>query len=395
MIHNQAPISSFSFPEQVPVIPYEERTPFFYMRIQNIVSDSIHELPPVPDPYFSQPIFTTRHPSTQESIPLIPSVILSLIQNYRKFERHGRSAQTPTHPPAPIRLTEEESVTETLLGMNTGLEITEVMKRGDDLSCGIWHPQEIQDSLARKDQQMAPEFFTGDLDVEFFEKKITPTGTLFFLRHGKSPTAGLMNFLRGTSIATCGMTVQACGYKALLNYYGPGEFDRMFSSENPLSISEFLSPVFFEKTEANLQGLEGSFGNRPVQLGDFCWFENVRWYWCKHPAGGRKGLNCICLGNNEQGEQVFGGLGLTKPSTEGEIYQWLIDTYNQPRNGTDWAIIHKAIKDDTPSSQFDPAHNLLLKFCDRIDRANPRFLEQSGLVCFRPEGCFRLKRLRK
>jgi hypothetical protein len=189
------------------------------------------------------------------------------------------------------------------------------------------------------------------------------------------------------------MTIMACGYKAVLNYLGPENFDRTVAFNNRFVIEDNPSTPLFEKTETNALGIVGTYGARPLSYGDLCRFENLLWYKFKHPAGNKQGLNCVFLGNNERGEQVYGGPQLTKPSTEGEIYQWLIEDYNQPRNAADWAIIQKAIVENLPSKQFNPDFNTPLGLCYAINQETPLNLSQLGLVSFHPESCFRLKSL--
>ncbi len=395
-----SPLYTSIVPEAYPesTVPYEMRPPLFYMRIGNIVSKTapcpqlaIQTLPPS-RPHLSPIIQPASTQNVGPHAGIHPDII-SMIQRLRERERLERIEQMHETPPKTTVFSQATKLAQTFLNIHICQEIGFVMNRGEDITRGIWYPQELQEILTSRGQELPSDFLTGYLDSEFFEKKMEDGNISFTIRRDKKPSEGLAKFFAGPTIATCGMTTIACAYKAMLDYYGPSSFDLMFTDDKPFIIEDAADESFFEQTDTCLTGIEGTYGNRPVEYGNLCRFENVPWYKYKHPSGCGEGLNCICMGLNKKGEQVFGGLGLSRPSTEGEIYQWLIDDYNQPRNAADYVFIRKSIDEDLFPQQFDPSRNKPLALCDTICRENPRLLQELGLVSFHPGSCFRIKAL--
>jgi hypothetical protein len=91
----------------------------------------------------------------------------------------------------------------------------------------------------------------------------------------------------------------------------------------------------FDYTEASKQGLEGTNGDRPVDIGDVCFIEGVNNYSVKHPRSFGNGENVFCASvkaNNSY--QKFLGFSPTKFSTpldEDQIRLSTVINYNIPR----------------------------------------------------------------
>src|SRR5690606_16151236 len=115
--------------------------------------------------------------------------------------------------------------------------------------------------------------------------------------------------------------------------------DRAFSSGLVIGQKTITGsgPMSFlaEFTDASKQRKVGVIGNRPLQIGDACYFQGVIWYGNKHPTGHCGGLNAIYIGNNSDGDQLFTAHGLEIPLTEREINQHFIEWYNLKRTYQD------------------------------------------------------------
>ena len=259
-----------------------------------------------------------------------------------------------------------------------------VMSRKADPDFGIWYPEEFNRLWREKYGKPMPKTcWTGYIDRGYFKKVVSEEDEdiLFTLRSGKSPSEGLERFFQGPTVATCGRTAIACGLKALCQTIGAVAFDRLFSQEEPFVIEDDVSERFFTQPLSDRQSYMGTFGRRPVEIGDICRFESRVQYKRKHPCGIGEGLNCVYMGENAFGQQVFGGLGLSHSSTEEEIIQFLIDDYNEERSPQDIECIRSL---GNPES-FD------LSLCLPIVGKTSQQLEAEGIVTFYPEGTFRLK----
>lgn len=314
---------------------------------------------------------------------------LKILTGLRRAEWHERAERMKQNPPEPIQEVPVNQQVPNPCVDHICRAMDEVMHRpSDPQQGGIWYPDEFQAGLAQSGKRMPEDYLTGHANEEYFLKTWDEDegDTTFTVKPGKRASEALLSFFRGPTIATCGMTSIACAYKALLDLYGAEKFDRMFTDENPLIIEDAASEDFFEETDTATHCLSGSYGNRPLKVGDLCRFENVPWYKAKHPGGCGDGLNCVYMGLNGRGEQVFGGLGLEKPSTEGEIYQWLIKDYNRPRDGVDHMLIKRA-----GGEVLLFPNTMLLRVFKTIDPELPAQLEITGFVSFVPEGAFRLR----
>jgi hypothetical protein len=297
------------------------------------------------------------------------------IEQVRRFAQAAPIPRSQTHVQAP-----------NILGPLVCKAMIGVMNRGQDPRSGVWHPHEFKTLMSQHGTEMPEDYCTGHINERFFIKSRENGQTRFTALPGSKPSEGLAQFFRGPTIATGEMTAIACAYHAFVEQYGAERFDQMFSDADPFTIENAALDQFFEHPPSCKQG---AYGNRPLHVGDLCWFENVPWYLNKHPAGMGAGLYVVYSGLNEHAEQLFVGLGLEKPSTEREIIQWLIRDYNQKRSADDIMAIEQAMDD----ASFSMERQIFLRYADVLDSADPRTLEYFEFVRFIPECTLRVKEL--
>jgi hypothetical protein len=172
----------------LPPEPDEKRDPFFYMRIENIVSRTIQEPPstiqltpqdrPLP-PITFQDSISPLLPSTQQKSTAIPQEILTFVQDYRKRERRTKQEQIRMAPARPSPFPSSAQVSSNVLNMHFCSEIIEVMKKKSIPNYNICHPQEAQVLFVTHGQEFPFDYLTGHLDGKFFEKKIINGVTSF------------------------------------------------------------------------------------------------------------------------------------------------------------------------------------------------------------------------
>lgn len=206
---------------------------------------------------------------------------------------------------------------------------------------GIWYLDDYRKCLLTGFDIEMPAKLVSGYAIDRYFNKISPF--IFVLKEGVRASEALLAFLKGPTIADCGNATTACYYKAVLDVLGAACFDRMFGSEpfalriDQLGINNSKNPISLiaDFTEAAKRGVNGSLGKRPLSIGEECHIQGVVFYGNKHPLGFGGGFNVIYKGDNEQGEQLFIGHGLSRPSTEREIIQRLVDGYNQERTPQD------------------------------------------------------------
>lgn len=200
---------------------------------------------------------------------------------------------------------------------------------------GLWYPgcyQEAHPSL------MKDSYKEGFADETYF-KRVAEFD--FQMKDGVKPSDALLRFLEGLTIAECGNATIACGYKAILDVVGEEKFNAVFSLLG-LRIGEggITQPScaisFFAEFVILPENLKGVIGKRPLRKGEECHFSGVSFYANKFPKGFAGGWNVIYVGDDSQGKQLFNAHGFSKPMTEEEIYQLLLDHYNKDRSPQDW-----------------------------------------------------------
>lgn len=235
---------------------------------------------------------------------------------------------------------QSQSILKEKLEQATLQAVEEYLNRHEETE-GIWYLDDYRKCLLTGyDIEMPAKLVSGYANDRYFNK-VSPF--VFVLKEGVRASEALLAFLKGPTIADCGNATTACYYKAVLDVLGAGCFDRMFGSGpfalriDQLGINNSESPLSLiaDFTEAAKRGVNGSIGKRPLSIGEECHIQGVVFYGNKHPLGFGGGFNVIYKGDNEQGEQLFIGHGLSRPCTEREIIQRLVDQYNQERTPQD------------------------------------------------------------
>ncbi len=165
------------------------------------------------------------------------------------------------------------------------------------------------------------------------------------LKPGKSAAAAIQSWLHGLTIAECLSAIIAIESDAVRAAIGDQKFDQRFGSidskvpeDQRLRIRTgrqgTIVELAIEQTAEAAAGDGGSFGNRPVKEGDWCYFYNHPRYLLKHPGGAFQGENAVFVGLNDAGKQVFSGMGVSRV-VETRMILDMIDAYNQPRDDFD------------------------------------------------------------
>jgi hypothetical protein len=116
------------------------------------------------------------------------------------------------------------------------------------------------------------------------------------LKPGKSASAGVRAWLHGLTIAECFTAIIAIQSDAVRAAIGDQSFDAKFGSTDAvvpeakrLRIHQKVEGTVVEgidtQTDEAAKGDGGTFGNRPVKQGDWCYFFNHPKYLLKHPGG--------------------------------------------------------------------------------------------------------------
>lgn len=235
------------------------------------------------------------------------------------------------------------------------------------LSKGIWyrneyiaHHGELTEELLKASK--------GLIDSEYFDT-LAPYN--YQLKEGKSASQAIHTlFTGGPFVLECGIVMDLCVYKAILDCIGEEKFDCLFSNGKQrlflgTNHKSSRSPLkyFIEKTEGGLYKNRGVVGNRPLKKGDLCYFENVsvEEYHKKHPAGAARGWNVICVDDTPH-HQLFWGLGFEKPLTEREICKFLIAEYQKPPTPLD---LHYFDEEKMPIPSLEKADLTLQRKAER------------------------------
>lgn len=216
-----------------------------------------------------------------------------------------------------------------------GLSIVKSMQdlmKPKQTQAGIWLWRDFESQHGSTTKFYRDQCESGYLDPHYFTK-LKPY--LFELLPDAKPSAAIEALFRGPSFLDCGCVIIACFYKTLLELVGEDKFDHYFSNNPwgklrisiaPLSnnlISDFVRPSKQSKLPD-----EGSPSQRPLEVGDMCSFEGVKFYHFKHPDGSSGSWNTLYAGRNSEGKQVFVAQNFPKPLTEEEIYATFIRKYN-------------------------------------------------------------------
>jgi peptidoglycan hydrolase-like protein with peptidoglycan-binding domain len=197
------------------------------------------------------------------------------------------------------------------------------------------------------------------------------------LRPGVSASEGIKAWLQGLTIAECLSTIIAIEIDTLRAAIGDKKFDDHFgSTDKVVPEAQRLrirtgtegTPIekFMTQTEAAKTGDAGTFGNRPVQKGEWYYFYNHPKYLLKHPDGAFQGENAVYMGANPAGEQLWSGLGISNVTEEGMLLE-MVEAYNTERDKRDYEhlVKHRATPPITEiSTDYEALYH---KYLNRID----------------------------
>ncbi|GEM_PF-3942901 len=192
---------------------------------------------------------------------------------------------------------------------------------------------------------------------------ISTHSTLFRAKEGHPVNKALSSFFHGPTFADCGNVVQACIYRAIEEMIGTIEFNRIFGmSLTPFLITPILYHKIYSETEEPEYSLDfrtksgnpllflfdkisDNVNEEEIKPGDILYIKGVEQYSLKHLAGSGSGENVICIGKNENNENLYLGFGsgkFTSPLTYKEIKLVLIKLYNADHYFDTTKMIEKA-----------------------------------------------------
>ncbi len=199
------------------------------------------------------------------------------------------------------------------------------------------------------------------------------------LKPGKSASAALQSWLHGLTIAECLVAIIAIENDAVRAAIGDQKFDAHYGStdkkvpqDQRLRIRQgwkgTIAEIAMKDSDEAAANDGGSFGDRPVEVGDWCYFYNHPKYLLKHPGGAYQGENAVYLGRNDAGAQLFSGMGVSRV-VEREMLEKMRDDYDRPRDEWDEQRLAR-IKENNGGvlpSMYDPASN---EFPDELDEVD-------------------------
>jgi hypothetical protein len=186
------------------------------------------------------------------------------------------------------------------------------------------------------------DYSNGYADATYFER----IGYMDWrLKPGKSASAAVQSWLHGLTIAECASAIVCMQHDSLRAAIGDKKFDEKFGSTDKqvpesarLRIRQYTSKTgideFMTDTEESIKGDGGTFNNRPLKPGDWCYFYNHPKYLLKHPGGAFQGENSIYVGKDDNGDQIFSGMGVDR-ATETKMMLAMIQSYNYDRDEWD------------------------------------------------------------
>lgn len=203
------------------------------------------------------------------------------------------------------------------------------------LDTGVWYGADYGAALAAKNQiiklhdlRESKAFMYGLLPVQFFEPIFEEDGMqrawAFLVRKDQLPSEALKAAMKGLSIIDCGMACQISRYKGLCDILGVEKFNRLFSEPHGCrmnlgyNIDDECQPMryFVSFTQTDDQAVSGSFGNRPIKVGQLIFFHGAPLFRYKHPFSHLSGFNLVCS-SDQPGKQLYMGHGVS-PDGESE-----------------------------------------------------------------------------
>lgn len=178
------------------------------------------------------------------------------------------------------------------------------------------------------------EAFTGRLSEDF----VRTDRFKFELHKGTNPSKAIRSLFRPLAqpfIIECTIAIQLMEYKAILEFVGDQQFDRIFFKMGIiLSRTSEANPILLARDQLNNQWQElaedqEKFREKLV-IGDILYIRNIKPYLLRHAFGESNGHNVVYLGKNANGQQEFAGLfTIKKIRTYEEIIDLLIADYNE------------------------------------------------------------------
>lgn len=270
--------------------------------------------------------------------------------------------------------------------------LTIIMNNPKEEFSGVWYPDDLKEFFLKKSEEMPEDYWSGYASSDYFNR----TGFFTFeLKDGKSASEAINVLIAGPSVLDCGNATQLAYYKAILDVIGSEKFDTLFSSkilrlkitQNGITDSEAPIYYFSDYTFASKKNFSaGEIGKRPLNIGETCYFQGIKFYTIKHPAGFSNGWNVIYVGNNESEEQLFIAHGFELPMTEKEINKLLVELYNEKRTAEDERYIAKY------TAKYTAEYPDLKKMYDRnANYTVPIELKDEKVEGFLIESCQKLK----
>ncbi|HYP41731.1 MAG TPA: hypothetical protein VEX13_15345 [Chloroflexia bacterium] len=191
---------------------------------------------------------------------------------------------------------------------------------------GVWYEHHYK---AEHEDKWKDEYEGGYAPPDAFTKTAPMT---WQLNAGVSASAAIQAWLNGLTIAECGSVLVAVQLDALRQTIGNRRFDELFGSKN----TEVKPKIRLLVISSNhLDALPEQFLKVPEEpeVGQKFYFQNVRGYHMRHPAGAFAGENAVYVGGGK-----WKGFGLP-PSTLKQMQGHLYDAYVQERDEDDYQAI--------------------------------------------------------
>jgi hypothetical protein len=143
----------------------------------------------------------------------------------------------------------------------------------------------------------------------FIKKKVN----VLQLKDGVPPADAYEKLASGLSFLDCNTVLDLALALALIEKFGKARFNRVCANLNHRfigDITDLLHNRFYSNEPAVLPTLPDLLFSSPMRPGDFYFVSNHELYEDKHPHGVTKGMNLVCVGNTEERQPLFTGLGL-------------------------------------------------------------------------------------
>lgn len=245
--------------------------------------------------------------------------------------------------------TPEIDATKEALGEHVAIEMN---KNNDDPHTATRGVHYDFNYKANHPDKWKDDYSNGYADPTYFER----IGWMDWqLKPGKSAAAAVQSWLHGLTIAECHSAIIAMESDAIRAAIGDKKFDERYGSTDKKPTDQrlrikigrdgtILENLITKTPEAEVED-GGSFGNRPLEPGDWCYFYNHPQYLLKHPGGAFQGENSIYVGRDDKGKQRFSGMGVDR-ATEIEMMDVMVSSYNQDRDDWDFKQLEQIKKDN-------------------------------------------------